>query len=498
MAKDLTVKDKLQAVKDRLDTISSSFCLAKWNQVTIHLANGTTHSCHHCMPHRIPLEELKEDPSALHNTKEKKEKRKMMLNGERPSECNFCWRVEDLKDENIFSDRVRKSGDYWNSNDLSVMPGMPWDTNVNPRYIEVDFSNTCNFKCLYCSPAYSSTWVKEIREHGPLHVGSFKINSLQRLKLDQVAPIETDEDDNPYVQAWWKWFPKVIEEGRLRELRVTGGEPLLSKNTFKLMDFILANPQPELNFSINTNLGAPKQYIDKLIYYINKITENNAVKKLHIYTSSEAHGKKNEYVRFGLNYKDWYNNVDRLYTECPKLYITFMCTYNALSVTSFKRFLEDAYQLILKHTDIINRGQPLLLSIPYMREPEFLSAWILTEDYIKYIEDCVNYLKEHQIVWEVSDSLTDKVNYDEGGFAYKISTLKKPGFSKFAVHDMERVLEVMKNAIVNNVGRNRDVATLRRSFHQFIDECDKRRGTSFLTTFPEMAEFYHMCKNEYP
>jgi hypothetical protein len=73
------------------------------------------------------------------------------------------------------------------------------------------------------------------------------------------------------------------------------------------------------------------------------------------------------------------------------------------------------------------------------------------------------------------------------------------GFPELCAQEMERVLEVMKNAIVNNVGRIiGNVGSLRRAFHQFIDECDSRRNTSFLTIFPEMKEFYYFCKNQYP
>ena len=32
-------------------------------------------------------------------------------------------------------------------------------------YVEVSFSNVCNFKCGYCGPL-SSKWGDEIREHG--------------------------------------------------------------------------------------------------------------------------------------------------------------------------------------------------------------------------------------------------------------------------------------------------------------------------------------------
>jgi len=73
-------------MKKKLDGVGCGMCLAKWTQTTIHLQMGETHSCHHPSTHKIPLQELKRNPSALHNTRFKKEKRKEMLEGKRPSE----------------------------------------------------------------------------------------------------------------------------------------------------------------------------------------------------------------------------------------------------------------------------------------------------------------------------------------------------------------------------------------------------------------------------
>ena len=67
-----------QETKDKLDKIGCGMCLAKWTQVTIHLQNGHTHSCHHPRTHKIPLTELKDNPSALHNTNYKKRQRRTM------------------------------------------------------------------------------------------------------------------------------------------------------------------------------------------------------------------------------------------------------------------------------------------------------------------------------------------------------------------------------------------------------------------------------------
>ena len=41
----------------------------------------------------------------------------------------------------------------------------------------------------------------------------------------------------------------------------------MSKDTWKLLDYIINNPQPQLEIAVNTNLNVPAKLIDKLIYY---------------------------------------------------------------------------------------------------------------------------------------------------------------------------------------------------------------------------------------
>ena len=76
-----------ESIKEQLDSVSSCLCLAKWKQVSLHLTTGMNNSCYHPPLHRIPIEEIKHNPGALHNTAHKKQQRQMMLRGERPAEC---------------------------------------------------------------------------------------------------------------------------------------------------------------------------------------------------------------------------------------------------------------------------------------------------------------------------------------------------------------------------------------------------------------------------
>ena len=81
---------RLKEIKITLDKTGPGYCLAKWYHVSMHLHTGTNHSCYHPMPRRVSLEEIQNNPSALHNSEWKKQQRKLMLEGGRPQECSYC------------------------------------------------------------------------------------------------------------------------------------------------------------------------------------------------------------------------------------------------------------------------------------------------------------------------------------------------------------------------------------------------------------------------
>ena len=162
--------------KKQLDSVGKGMCLAKWTQVTLQLQTGHNHSCHHPRTHKINLKEIARNPSALHNTQYKKLRRREMLTGKRPEECDYCWNVEDNSDR--FSDRTFKSQESWSKPHFDEIVNQDWREDFNPRYVEVAFSNACNFKCSYCAPAFSTTWMQEIEQHGA-YPTTDKFNSLE-------------------------------------------------------------------------------------------------------------------------------------------------------------------------------------------------------------------------------------------------------------------------------------------------------------------------------
>lgn len=361
----------LEEKREKINNVSCSFCTAKWLQTTLLLQNGYNHSCHHPAPHKIPLEEVLADPAALHNSKFKKEQRVKMLNGERPKECDYCWNIEDLG-KDYFSDRHYKTADTWAWDRFDEIATCDPNKNVYPSYLEVSFSNACNFACAYCSPEISSKWMEDIKQHGP-YPTKHGAHHLEYLEKVGKMPYRHN-DDNPYVNAFWKWFPDALPH--LKVLRITGGEPTMSKDTWKLLDYLIENPK-KIDIAINTNLGVPDSLIDKLIEKINKLKEVGV--KVEVYTSLESTGSQAEFARDGLDYITWLANIEKV-LDNTETNVAIMTTINILSLPTFVDFIMLVMDLRVKYNkDFAYNRIPL--SINYLRWPPHLQVTLLDKEY---------------------------------------------------------------------------------------------------------------------
>jgi len=445
---------------EKISEVSPTFCTAKWLQSTVYLHTGLTHSCHHPPAHKIPLDEIENSPAALHNTKYKKEQRQKMLEGERPNECHYCWNIEDLPSENM-SDRMFKSTNtQWSFQHLEKIKSAGSKSDLNPTYLEVAFDNTCNFKCMYCSPDISTTWMDEILQNGP-YPTSVKTGNLDWLKEQDRLPIRHDQH-NPYVEAFWKWWPQLYKD--LNTFRITGGEPLLNQNTWKVLEFVNNNPHSEFNLAINTNMGIQSKWITKFCQVSNSIADR--INSLDIYTSCEAQGEQAEYIRFGLNYKSFMDNNEYLLSNAyEQNRLHFMITFNALSITSFLSFLADIRKLRRKFKPykMLDR---VSLMVSYLQWPQFQSVLVLPKEIRQsYSAQFLNYAQENSI-----ESGPD-------GFLYLEEVEQIKRLSQFMLQELDE----------------NDLYLRRKDFGLFYQEYDKRKKTNFSKVFPELSEFYGKC-----
>ena len=452
-------KERIIRIKEITDKISPTFCLAKWHHTTIYLQTGETHSCYHPAPHKIPLEEIKDNPSALHNTHEKKNQRIAMLNGEQPSGCQYCWNIEAMGDDYI-SDRHERNASNYTEERMSEIETSDIDFNINPEYIEVSFGNECNFKCGYCHPKASSSFYKEIEKFGPYDMVRNHRNDIDWFKIHKI------EEENPYVEAWWKWWPTMRKT--LNILRITGGEPLLQQSTWRLLEDLDLNPLPQLELNINSNLGVKHLLVERLSERVEKLRVEGKIRRFKLFTSLDTWGPRAEYIRTGLDLVDWERNF-HTYLSTTKNPITFMITFNILAVTSFKGLLEKMLEWRRQYGwyDHLKEHR-IRFDTPYLKEPLQYDMNILPkEEFMPYMYQALDYIKEN-----IDSSASDK-------------------FTELEYEKFRRVVDYMESTVYSDDKLKEG----RTDFQRWFTEFDRRRGTNFLETFPEYKKFYLDCKS---
>jgi len=524
------VKD-FDSTKITLDSISPSFCAAKWLQVSLHLTNGRTHSCYHPPTHQIDLEKLKLDPSALHNTEQKFQERKMMLEGQRPTGCDYCWKIEDA---GHISDRYYRSSEHWAINKIDEISTQAFDYNVSPTYVEVNFNQTCNFKCSYCSPHLSSEWEREIEVHGPYRIRNEEHNNVSVLRDVGLMPIGGANKDNPYVDAFWKWWPNIYSD--LKVFRMTGGEPLLDANTFKVLDYVKDNPNKQLELSITSNMCPPKQelfdkFIEKVkaldsvehsvecyvpdpkdgsewtswkhyvigndakLYHNNDLPsierheipqtfpaighaiedgsftylykyQDKACKHFTLYVSVDSIGKQAEYIRNGLEFDRMLDNVNTFLLNTRNTSVSFINTFNLLSIPKIKEYLEMVLRL-RKEWSMRSQSkykirpfQRIWFDIPILRSPQWMNIFNATDDEIAQLKDVHAWMQLQCNDTVYQQSLT--------------------GFKSYEVEKLERNIRLIEENKYTGEVRDANTADL----YEFFKQHDQRRGTNFNKVFP--------------
>jgi hypothetical protein len=431
--------------------------MAKWHHTTIYLQTGETHSCYHPAPHKIPLDEIVIDASALHNTNQKKHERLEMLNGSKPSGCNYCWNIEALGEDYI-SDRKERNSTIYTSERFQQIKDGNWDQNINPQYIEISFGNECNFKCGYCHPKHSSSYYKEIKDHGPYTMVKNHRNDIDWFQI-------YEEETNPYVAAWWRWWPEVRKT--LTILRITGGEPLLQSSTWQLLEDLEANPLPNLELNINTNFGVKPILIDRLIEKVNNLIVKGAIKDFKVFTSMDTWGKPAEYIRTGLDLTVWERNLDTYLTKTT-LPITFMITFNILTVTNFQSLLEKILEWRVKYNGTEqNKWQRVRFDTPFLKEPlQYDMNLLPKEEFMPYMTSHLDFI---------------------------LANLDDKNRSKFSELEYEKFLRVVKY-MESSIYTPEKLKEGKRDFFNWFTEYDRRRSTDFQNTFPDLVKFYNDCK----
>lgn len=449
----------MSAAEQAKEKLGASLCLAKWQQVSLHLPTGLTNSCYHPPLHAIDATLLKDNPSALHNTPYKKAQRKIMLRNERPQECSYCWTQEDLGN---LSDRHYRSGEPWAAEHFDRIVDSTGEEDEIPSYVEVNFNHACNLKCSYCSPQFSSTWADEIARYGAYPTSNPHNDPSHFAGRRRPIPIR---EDNPYVDAFWEWWPSLYP--KLKHFRMTGGEPLMDRNTYRVFDYVLAFPKSDLHIDVTSNFSVEEKLWEQYFSYVSQLCNTNIEHFMQYVSLDSGIAEHAEYIRHGMEFKRVLARVDYFLRHIPnRNSLTFIITMNNLNILGLKELLRSILSLRRLHSTTYQR---VWFDTPILRQPTWQSLQILPPVYVKRLQDVVDWMQAN------------------------LETAEQPfqGFKDYEVQRLQRVVDWMKEGWRL---QPEYVKLQRADFFRFFNEHDKRRDTDFIETFPEMREFWDECK----
>ncbi len=267
---------------------TATACRLKWAWSTLYLNSGQTSSCHRASHSVIDANDF----DNFHNTDQKLKARQDMLDGVWPGNgCEYC---KDIETAGGISDRMFQ-------NQIpnvypSELDSTPQEVNINPSVLEVFFSNACNLKCVYCDASLSSAIQAENARFGGAIIKDQRFDSVNHYK-----------ELNP---KFWSWFEKNSQF--LKRLQILGGEPLLQKDLFKLLEYIDENPHPQLEFNIITNLSVSTSIVEKTAELLIELLKNKKLKRVDIQASVDCWGPGQEYVRTGFQLDLFEQNLKTL------------------------------------------------------------------------------------------------------------------------------------------------------------------------------------------
>jgi hypothetical protein len=285
-------------------------CQLKWNWSTIFLTTEKTASCHRTDQHKFDTEVFD-----FHNTPEKLRDRQRMLQGAWPERgCGYC---RDIEAAGGTSDRITNldlPGMYAPvelDHDLSAVA-------VTPRILEVYFDNTCNLKCLYCGPYFSSLWDAENIRHG-------------QPAFNKSPNIEQNKQ---------KMFEWLKHNGRdLTVFNILGGEPLYQRDLEQVLDFFEQYPSPALKVQMFSNLNARLSHVKNIVQRFRGLIDRGHIREFEITASLDCWGPEQEYVRFPLDLAVWQQNFEYLLSE-PWINLIVGSTITPLTIKTLPDLIE--------------------------------------------------------------------------------------------------------------------------------------------------------------
>jgi len=237
------------------------------------------------------------------NGAEIKALRNKFAKGEQDKRCAVCQRLEAAGGKSIRMETHEKYGDLVN-----------FDSAALPITFDIRFSNACNFACRTCWHGASSGWFPDAKKMGR--------------NLGEVALLENITDFNRFLEQTGEALLQA------KEIYFAGGEPLVTKEHYLLLEYLVKRKATKMRLRYNTNFSKLEMAKYKVLDYWQHFAE------IEILASIDAHAELGSYIRKGFNWQLFLNNRDEI-RKLDHLKFTIAPTISVFSIRNLPKLYKE-------------------------------------------------------------------------------------------------------------------------------------------------------------
>ena len=375
---------------------SETFCMAPWSHIHV-LPSGKIFTC--CMAAHLKKNAVGDlhggdSLESAWNSRKMREIRRSMLTGGRIALCERCYIAEENNQHSF-----RQSINLNMSHHFDMVSRTEPDGTLGVfkiPYLDIRFSNLCNYRCRICCPELSSGWYEDALELGSMDGSKPKI-------------LNAAGGESPLLADFYDLLDDV------ETIFFAGGEPLIMEEHYEIVNRLIEKKRRATHISYNTNCSV-------LGYKGHRLPEMwKEFDDIFILASLDGSHERGDYMRKGQKWDLVEENIGTMRKECPHVRFRLSPTVS----------LFNAYHLLDFYRELLDKGLIRVdeIATNILLEPEMYSVKnfpprMKSELTGLYEEFVTAYLEEKKASEETKGHFRAVVNYMNSGDLNKLGRFR--------------------------------------------------------------------------
>ena len=399
------------------------------------------------------------------------------------SYCDACW---DLEQRHSHVADPREAVTEWSQH---VIDDLVANTDANgymnkisPAWLDIVFSNKCNFACMGCTLDNSTTIGTQLAafamRDGKIAPGdkiafSYDNVNYNKESLTEKEAYRSNVDADALINH-------IIEhQDTITHIHFQGGEPFMMPEVYQTLDRLIEQDLHKpggIHIWCHTN-GSIRTYKgeDIIKKYLSKWED-----RFQISMSHDGFGQRGEYIRYGYRDKKWLETFHRLHDSGCNLSIQH--SMNIFNILHQEECLNWYWDNCLANIDNYQRiGFTINPWGGIFKFDNIKHVLLLADKAIEGLNNCKDFCLSHTKEFHSSTEPGYTLQLFQEGHEYGqyIDTLSIKDNEIFGVEGIETFSQ--RNSAPSEI------------FINAVNKFDEMRGTDFHKTFPELKPFWDFC-----